>query len=391
MLNRRVLRIKAMQALYGYFLMKQSLVDVAIAELLEKYALDPAVHDFNDSIIFKDRQEKIRQVFQSSYSSRSVKNSLDLDPDVIDEINTSIKDYYNSLDGERRAIGRKMVSEVEGIYRTYIKLLLLPGELAHLEGFSKEKEEKNLSKQKADWHFNLARNPVIHDLTTLPSLVRFAIDNNIKWNNETDTLRKWYREIISPGEDFVLYQKDPEPTVDDHLSVVISIFRKFIFKSEIIEGYFTENDLHWSENKSILKNLIMKTLKEYSPGTDHPFELKSLSLNLEDDLEFFRKIFEETIAGNDHLESIIEKKAMNWDLGRIASLDIILLKMALTEMMVFPSIPVKVTINEFIEISKLYSTPKSKQFINGILDVLANQLTSDGVIKKSGRGLIDNK
>ena len=91
------------------------------------------------------------------------------------------------------------------------------------------------------------------------------------------------------------------------------------------------------------------------------------------------------------LDDIIAKYTKNWDISRVAITDRIILRMSLAEMMTFHSIPVKVTINEFIEISKNYSTPKSKQFINGILDVLSNELTSDGVIKKSGRGLIDNK
>ena len=94
---------------------------------------------------------------------------------------------------------------------------------------------------------------------------------------------------------------------------------------------------------------------------------------------------------NDFLEEIIQSKTMNWDVDRIALTDRVILKIALVEMMNSPSIPVKVTINEAIEISKMYSTPKSKQFVNGVLDVLSNELTSSGKIRKSGRGLIDNK
>ena len=102
------------------------------------------------------------------------------------------------------------------------------------------------------------------------------------------------------------------------------------------------------------------------------------------------KLFVFTISNGDSLKPLIAEKANNWDISRIALIDMIIIKMAITEMIQFPSIPIKVTINEFIEISKRYSTPKSKQFINGILDVLANQLSSNGTIRKSGRGLIDN-
>ncbi|MGB3466885.1 MAG: transcription antitermination factor NusB, partial [Cyclobacteriaceae bacterium] len=92
-----------------------------------------------------------------------------------------------------------------------------------------------------------------------------------------------------------------------------------------------------------------------------------------------------------YFEEIIANRAKNWEVDRMATMDKIILKMALTEMINYPGIPTKVSINEYIELSKNYSTPKSKQFINGVLDVLAEDLVKDGVIKKSGRGLIDNK
>ena len=102
-------------------------------------------------------------------------------------------------------------------------------------------------------------------------------------------------------------------------------------------------------------------------------------------------MYDDTLDEEDQYEELIDEKAKNWDIERIATTDRILLKMAIQEMVNFPSIPVKVTINEYIEISKKYSTPKSKQFVNGVLDVIAVDLQKEGVIRKSGRGLIDNK
>jgi len=116
-----------------------------------------------------------------------------------------------------------------------------------------------------------------------------------------------------------------------------------------------------------------------------------LSSNWEEDREFFTELFDSSLANDKSLEDVIHKKLQNWDMERLAMVDRILLKMAISEMIHFSSIPVKVTINEYIELSKLYSTPKSKQFINGILDTTSAELVESGVIKKSGRGLIDNK
>jgi N utilization substance protein B len=102
-------------------------------------------------------------------------------------------------------------------------------------------------------------------------------------------------------------------------------------------------------------------------------------------------LYDKTIAGDIELEQIVTDKVRNWDIERVAVLDRVILKLAISEMIHFPSIPVKVTINEYIELSKLYSTPKSKQFINGILDSASAELIKSGRVRKSGRGLIDNK
>ena len=127
-----------------------------------------------------------------------------------------------------------------------------------------------------------------------------------------------------------------------------------------------------------------------NPGSDS-FELQVLSYNWEEDKEFFKELFEATLDSGEKYTELIAAKTSNWDIERLAMTDRIILEMAVAEMTGFPSIPVKVTINEYIEVSKRYSTPKSKQFINGLLDALSKELTKEGAIKKSGRGLIDNK
>ncbi|EIM78788.1 NusB antitermination factor [Nitritalea halalkaliphila LW7] len=119
--------------------------------------------------------------------------------------------------------------------------------------------------------------------------------------------------------------------------------------------------------------------------------LPEIAMNWEEDKEFFQNIVNFTIANEDNHRDLIAKKTENWDIERVALTDKIILSMALTEMKQFPSIPTKVSINEYIDISKHYSTPKSKQFVNGLLDVLSKELTEAGEIRKSGRGLLDNR
>ena len=169
------------------------------------------------------------------------------------------------------------------------------------------------------------------------------------------------------------------------------IFKNIIFKEKNLQSLFEEQDLNWVENKAIVKSLVNKTIKIFSEEEEESLGLLDLSANWEDDKAFFEELYFQTVQDDEKYEAMIAASVKNWDVERVALLDKIILKMALCEMHIFRSIPVKVTINEYIEISKLYSTPKSKQFVNGVLDKMAQELTTKGEIRKSGRGLIDNK
>jgi N utilization substance protein B len=201
-------------------------------------------------------------------------------------------------------------------------------------------------------------------------------------------MKQWYKELIK-DPDIEKFNAVKNKSFDDEKNLILHVVKKFIFKNELIKAYLEEQDQNWGENRTIVKSMVSKTVKAIEEEED--FELVSLSSNWEEDKTFFKHIFDQTIENDKYYEEIIARKTKNWDIDRIAALDKIILKMALNEMINFPSIPIKVTINEYIEISKNYSTPKSRQFINGILDVVAEELQKEGVIKKSGRGLIDNK
>ena len=151
-----------------------------------------------------------------------------------------------------------------------------------------------------------------------------------------------------------------------------------------------EIDLQWSEDMGVIKSMITKTLKGITPD-DQTLKLAVLSKNWEEDKNFFNNLLKYAIENDKDFAEIISGKSKNWDISRIAKVDKIILKMAMAELINFPSIPVKVTINEYIELSKNFSTPKSKKFVNGMLDVISADLQEKGIIRKSGRGLIDNK
>ncbi|MBU3025450.1 MULTISPECIES: transcription antitermination factor NusB [Zobellia] len=168
---------------------------------------------------------------------------------------------------------------------------------------------------------------------------------------------------------------------------VVTLFKDVIAPDEKIYDYFEDNNLTWVDDIPIVNTFILKMLRKVRP--DHPtsYFLPRL-LKDQEDLDFAKKLLRKTLLKDAELTKEIEGKTPNWDKDRIADMDAILLKMAICELLNFPSIPEKVTINEFLEIAKEYSTPKSSIFINGILDNLVKEYKKDGKLNKMGRGLI---
>ncbi len=375
-----------MQALYAYDMAMASVKEILAEEVSGKFQYDPAYHDFTEKSSFDKRVRFVKRTFLERVNQNIVHE--DLDEDIQEALKEGQVDFENTLKKEHKSARDRMESEIKNIYRQYIKILLIPSEIAFIERREKERIEKKA--KSAGSLFNFISNPIVNALSTFKPLVDYSIDKSISWKGEEDTLKSWYK-TWSTNEEMMAYQAKTAPSEDDHAEAVKLLLKNLVFKTEEIDEYFSLSDLHWSENKAIVRSMISKTIQGYEPSLDQPFELKELSLNEKDDFQYFRILFDKTIQESVELESTVAAKAKNWESDRMASIDKIILKMALVEMINFPSIPVKVTINEFIEISKKYSTPKSKQFVNGILDVLANELTSEGIIRKSGRGLIDNK
>ncbi|MEM9329081.1 MAG: transcription antitermination factor NusB [Bacteroidota bacterium] len=378
-----------MQALYGYDLAVDSLKEIIANELSSEFEFDPALHDSLDKKQYEKKQRFVKRTFLERLEGQLPDDNIDTD--IAEGVEKHQEQFGEQLAKERKMARTRMEQEIRNIYRNYLKFLLIPGEVALIEKQEKERREKSHTKRRMDYFYHFINNPVVDALSRYPLLADKVRDLKITWDQDRDEMRSWYKDVWAKNETVLDYQTKKSPSEEDHFRAVKHLMKQLVFKEEVVDEYMSGADLHWSENKAILKSMVTKTIQSYDPQIEEMFEMKTLSLNEEDDFRYFRVLFDETVDRDLDFQEIIANKSRNWDMSRVAKLDKIILKMALTEMIMCPSIPVKVTINEFIEISKLYSTPKSKQFVNGILDVLANELTSDGTIKKSGRGLIDNK
>jgi N utilization substance protein B len=166
---------------------------------------------------------------------------------------------------------------------------------------------------------------------------------------------------------------------------------KFLFKNNDIQKSFEEENIFWNEDFLIIKSMIKKTLKTLNSSNFNTFATASLSEDIKDDIKFACSLFDCVIDNSTEYDGHISKYAKNWDIERISLMDRTILRMGIGEMVNFSNIPVKVSINECIDIAKNYSSPKSGKFINGLLDVISLNLLKEKKIIKTGKGLIDNK
>jgi N utilization substance protein B len=189
------------------------------------------------------------------------------------------------------------------------------------------------------------------------------------------------------------YLNSENSSFNEDKAIVYKLFRKFIARSSELQFYCEERSIHWTSDYDLAAIFIQKTIQLIPEEFSEEEAFTSL-LNKDEDMDpadeqrFILDLFRTTIVHSEEFEKMIEGKTKNWEIDRIALTDIILIKMALTELIHLPTIPIKVTLNEYIDISKNYSTPKSKLFINGILDKLVETLTSEDKINKRGRGLM---
>jgi N utilization substance protein B len=182
----------------------------------------------------------------------------------------------------------------------------------------------------------------------------------------------------------------------DDKELIHLIVTNYLPEFENLRNYYEDRSIFWSdEDYDISLIMLIKTINMYKESWTPDHHLPPLFKEEEEtdetdkDRQYMIKLFRYCILRSDEYGKLIEEQAENWELDRIAIMDIIIMKMALTELLILPSIPVKVTINEYIEISKSYSSPKSKLFINGILDKLIIKLKNEGLIRKTGRGLME--
>lgn len=205
------------------------------------------------------------------------------------------------------------------------------------------------------------------------------------WELNDEYIRVIFDEMLA-SDVYEAYMNSEETSYEKDREFVAKLFAEVIAPNEKLYEYFEDQKLTWVDDLPVVNTLILKSIKKCKPGKERIF-LPELYKD-EEDREFVKDLFTKTVLNDDMLTAEIQGKTPNWDKDRIANLDLIILKMAICEFLKFPSIPAKVTINEYIELAKEYSTSKSSMFVNGILDKLIKEYKKENKLNKIGRGLM---
>ena len=205
------------------------------------------------------------------------------------------------------------------------------------------------------------------------------------WYLNEDYVKIIHKDVLASSY-YKAYMTSGKSSYEEDRELVLQLFKNVIAPNEKIYEYFEDDQLTWIDDFPIVNTFLLKRLKKAESDARESYFLPRL-LKDEQDMDFAKKLLTKTLLNNNKWEKEIEGKTPNWDNDRIAEIDSIILKMAICELLNFPSIPEKVTLNEYLEIAKEYSTPKSSIFINGVLDKLAKEYKTEGRLQKIGRGL----
>ena len=284
----------------------------------------------------------------------------------------------------------ELLLSVERMYDLYLYLLLTIPELKRAAETNNENRKNKLRPNESDLLPNLkwVENSLVLKIEESKELNKVSSARKVNWlgAENQEIFRKMFLQV-KDSETYFEFMENGLKDFEEDKKFALALFKNEIINSEFLHNYIEDKSIYWLDDIDLCCSMALKTLKTAAPDK----EISILSLYKEDDdeKEFILNLCRNTIEMDVENEKLIETLAVNWEVDRIAKMDVLLLKMALVELQTCSSIPTKVTMNEYIEISKEFSTPKSNSFINGILDKILADLKASGKVQKVGRGLLE--
>ena len=297
--------------------------------------------------------------------------------------------YYQDEDRDPKRSRQALDHSTQKMQELYLMLLDMVGSMQALaiERIEAGYKKQLPSPEDLNPNTKFVTNKPLRVLANSEHLRKACDAHGVGWANRQELLKAIFRALLD-HEEYTEYMASEERGFQVDRESLVRMFRKHMVNFDLFQDMLEEESIFWVDDLDLAASMAIKTIKTIKEG-DEEVELLPLWRDDDDDKAFMEDLFTQTLALGEESEALIKEGAQNWELERIATTDRILMKMALAEARTFESIPLKVTLNEYIELSKYYSTPKSHGFINGILDQLFTKLKESGKIKKVGRGLIE--
>lgn len=291
---------------------------------------------------------------------------------------------------EEIIIGRKKLTDsINNCYNLFLYFFSLFPELRRYRLNKLEELKAKISPTAEDLNPNtkFVDNIVINQIEDNVTLQKAWKNNRINWTNHHDVIVQIFQEV-NKLEEFQCYMANPERSYTEDKQIVLDIIEKVFVESTLLHWFFEEQNVHWFDDYNDALLVVYKNIQAFKESKGNEEKIMPLFKDQED-ISFYQDLYTKTILNDEAYFSLIEDKLQNWEAERLLTVDVILMKMAICELKEFPTIPVKVIVNEYIELAKTYSSAKSGFFINGILDKVITQLRDNNELNKMGRGLLD--
>jgi N utilization substance protein B len=298
--------------------------------------------------------------------------------------------HFRGGDSTIQQTEKELFHSIAKSHELYHLLLLL---ILEVRDLAEKRIENGLNKKRPtyeDLHPNrkFINNKIVLQLRDNKQLLNYIDATGLSWKNNEQYVKDIYKLVVE-SELYQQYLESEEATYEGDRKFVSKLYEKVIGQYLPLYALFEEQSIYWNDEAEFVVSIVVKTFREFESVNGEDQHLQK-EFKDEEDREFVKSLFRKAIVNNKEYQDLIKKFSRNWDLDRVAYIDIVLMQIAIAEVLEFSKIPVKVTLNEYIEIAKYYSTPKSGTFINGILDKIINHLKKENQLIKLTEG-VDEK
>ena len=291
--------------------------------------------------------------------------------------------WYQNRDKDLNQVERELLLGLQKSYDLYYYLLQLMIEITdlHEERVNTKKNKFLPTHEDLNPNMHLINNQFIRQLRNNTMFVSYTANRPMSWELNQNFVKGLLDKIIESNT-YKEYTELTKPTYNDDKEFWRKSFKSFIHRNEALDDILEDESIFWNDDIEIVQSFVLKTIKQFNKTAAENFSLIPM-FNDDEDKDYATTLLRETLANGQEYREMIAKNADNWDFERIAFMDVVIMQVAVAELYKFESIPIRVTLNEYIDLAKSYSTPKSSTFINGVLDAIVAELKKDKTIFKN--------